>query len=235
MKRIFLFAMLATAFSAMGQKDGKERKRIEGSGNVITRDVSVHSFDQLEASGLFNLQLSQGDKEQVKVEAEDNLQELFIIKNEGSTLSITMKKEMNINAKKKMKVHVTFKKLKSMDLRMVGGTSSDERLSFDDLKLKNQSVGSLNLDLSAQSLQMDNESVGSVKLSGKAVNAVIKSSSVGSIQAGEFVVQKMEINNNGVGSAEVNASKELIVSDSFLGKVKNKGGATVKKTNKTVI
>jgi hypothetical protein len=87
----------------------------------------------------------------------------------------------------------------------------------------------------SQSLKMDTESVGNVKLTGKAENAVIKSSSVGSIQAGEFVVQKMDINNSGVGSAVVNAAKELIVVDSFLGKVKNKGGAAVKKSNKTVI
>jgi hypothetical protein len=38
-----------------------------------------------------------------------------------------------------------------------------------------------------------------------------------------------------VGSAVVNAAKELIVSDSFLGKVKNKGSAAVKKTNKKEI
>ncbi len=233
MKRIVLFALLALTFTAQAQKE--EKKRIEGSGNLVTREVTVQSFDELDASGLFNLRLSQGDKEQVKIEAEDNLQELFIVKNEGSKLSISMKKNVNINTKKKMNVYVTFKKLKLLDLSMVGGTYSDEPLSFADLRLKNQSVGSVDLDLSAQSLKMDNESVGSVKLTGKAENAVIKSSSVGSIQAGEFVVQKMDINNSGVGSAVVNATKELIVSDSFLGKVKNKGGAAVKKTNKTVI
>jgi hypothetical protein len=138
MKRIVLFALLATAFTAQAQKE--ERKRIEGSGNVITRDVAVQSFDELDASGLFNLRLSQGDKEQVKIEAEDNLQELFIVKNEGSKLSISMKKNMNINTKKKMNVYVTFKKLKLMDLSMVGGTYSDELLSFADLKLTNKSV-----------------------------------------------------------------------------------------------
>ena len=233
MKRIFVIALLASVFTAQAQKE--ERKRIEGSGNVINREVAVQSFDELDASGLFNLRLSQGDKEQVKIEAEDNLQELFIVRMEGSKLSISMKKNVNINTKKKMNVYVTFKKLKAMDLSMVGGTYSDEPLSFADLRLNNQSVGSVNLDLSAQSMRMDNESVGSVKLTGKAENAIIKSSSVGSIQAGEFVVQKMDINNSGVGSAVVNAAKELIVSDSFLGKVKNKGGAVVKKTNKTVI
>ena len=234
---LVMLAITALGFSAMAQKNDKykDKERIEGSGNVITKEVAVKSFNELTANGVFNLQLSQGDKEQVKIEAEDNLMDLFIVENEGSMLTIRMKKDVSINTEKKMKVYVTFKTLKSMNLSMVGGTSSDDKLKFSELKIKNQSVGSVNLNMTLQTLHLENESVGTLKLAGSADNAVIKSNSVGSVQAGDFVVQKMEIDNNGVGSATVNAEKELKVSDSFLGKVSNKGNATVKKKNKVVI
>jgi hypothetical protein len=234
---LFMLAVVAMGFSTMAQKNDKydDKDRIEGSGNVITKDITVKSFDELNASGVFNLLLSQGDKESLKIEADDNLMDLFIIENEGSTLKIKMKKNSNFNSKKQLKVYVTFKTLKSMDLGMVGGTTSDEKLKFTDLKLKNQSVGSVNLNMTLQTLNMENQSVGSVKLEGSAENAVVKNNSVGSINAGNFVVQKMDIENNGVGSATVNAEKELKYSDSFLGKVSNRGNATVKKKNKVVI
>ena len=237
-KNLFLMlAITALGFSTMAQKNDKydDKDRIEGSGNVITKDITVKSFDELNASGVFNLLLSQGDKESLKIEADDNLMDLFIIENEGSTLTIKMKKNSNFNSKKQLKVYVTFKTLKSMDLGMVGGTSSDEKLKFAELKLKNQSVGSVSLNMTLQTLNMENQSVGSVKLEGSAENAVVKNNSVGSINAGNFVVQKMDIENNGVGSATVNAEKELKYSDSFLGKVSNRGNATVKKKNKVVI
>ena len=237
-KNLFLMlAITALGFSSMAQKNDKydDKDRIEGSGNVITKEISVKSFDELNASGVFNLLLSQGDKESLRIEADDNLMDLFIIENEGSTLKIKMKKNSNFNSKKQLKVYVTFKTLKSMDLGMVGGTSSDEKLKFADLKLKNQSVGSVSLNMTLQTLNMENQSVGSVKLEGSAENAVVKNNSVGSINAGNFVVQKMDIENNGVGSATVNAEKELKYSDSFLGKVSNRGNATVKKKNKVVI
>jgi hypothetical protein len=237
-KNLFLMlAIIALGFSTMAQKNDKydDKDRIEGSGNVITKDITVKSFDELIASGVFNLLLSQGDKESLKIEADDNLMDLFIIENNGSTLTIKMKKNSNFNSKKQLKVYVTFKTLKSMDLGMVGGTSSDEKLKFADLKLKNQSVGSVSLNMTLQTLNMENQSVGSVKLEGSAENAVVKNNSVGSINAGNFVVQKMDIENNGVGSATVNAEKELKYSDSFLGKVSNRGNATVKKKNKVVI
>ena len=237
-KNLFLMLVItAFSFSLQAQKNDNydDKDRIEGSGNVITKDISVKSFDELDASGVFNLQLSQGDKETLRIEADDNLMDLFIVENEGSTLKIKMKKNSNFNSKKQLKVYITFKNLKSMNLGMVGGTSSDDKLKFTDLKLKNQSVGSVSLNMTLQTLNMENQSVGSVKLEGSAENAIVKNSSVGSINAGNFVVQKMEIDNTGVGSATVNAEKELKYSDSFLGKVSNRGNATVKKKNKVVI
>jgi len=230
---LFVIALFLLQSGAFAQKDNKDR--IEGSGHVITREIPVKSFDKLDASGVFSLHLSQGNREEVKIEADDNLQDLFTVESDGSTLKIGMKKNADFKSKNKLKVFVTFKNLTSLDLSMVGSTVSDEKLSFKDLAFSNSSVGSVNLSLAASSLHLDNNSVGNLKLSGNAEHAVITSNSVGGIRAGDFLVQVMEIENSGVGSAEVNAEKELKVSDSFLGKVRNKGNATVKRKNKTVI
>jgi hypothetical protein len=238
MKRIVLTTVVLLTgmmISNSAFSQDKDKKRIEGSGNVITKDVPVQPFDELTASGVFSVLLTQGDKEQVKIEAEDNLQELFEVSNDGSRLKIGMKKDVNFNSKKKIKVYITFRKLKNMELSMVGNISSDASLSFDDLKIKNSSVGSVDLKMTAQTLDVDNKSVGSVKLNGKAESAKIRNNGVGHIEAASFVVQRMDIDNSGVGSAEVNAEKELKVKDSFLGKVVNKGSATARRMNKVVI
>ena len=230
-----LFLMTLPATTVFSQKDKDKEPKIEGSGNIVTKEVAVQPFDQLEASGVFNVVLTQGAKESVKIEAEDNLQPLFEVKNDGSKLMVDMKKDSHFNSKKKMTVYITFKNLKSMDLKMVGNVSSEGNLNFGDLSLANKSVGSVDLALNAQRLDIKNKSVGNLKLSGKANNAVIRSNSVGAIKASELLVQTMDIDNDGVGSAEVNAVKELKVKDSFLGKVKNAGSATAKRINKVVI
>ncbi len=226
---ILLSILSFTSGFAQEKEKDSDKPKIEGSGNVITRDIAIQSFDELQASGVFNVVLTQGSKESVKIEAEDNLQDLFEVKNEGKKLIVSMKKDSHFNSKKKMVVYISFKNLKSMDLKMVGNLTSEGNLNFDNLSLDNKSVGSVELKLAAQKLDIKNKSVGNLKLSGKAENAVIKSNSVGSIKASDFVVQMMDIDNDGVGSAEVNAIKELKVKESFLGKVKNVGAATVKK------
>jgi len=223
-------ATVTPGFAQKKEKDwDKDRPKIVGSGNVITKEVTVQPFDELEASGVFNVVLTQGGKEALKIEAEDNLQQLFEVKNEGKKLIVSMKKDSHFDSKKKMIVYITFKNLKTMDLKMVGNLTSEGNLNFDNLSLDNKSVGSVDLKLAAQKLDIKNKSVGSLKLSGKADNAVIKSNSVGSIKASDLIVQTLDIDNDGVGGADVNVAKEIKVKESFLGKVRNVGAATIKK------
>ena len=86
--------------------------------------------------------------------------------------------------------------------------------------------------LTATKLELENKSVGNVTLKGKVEDVVVKNKGVGELEAGNLVVQTMDIENNSVGNAEVNAEKSLKVKDSFLGKVKNKGAAQVRRMNK---
>ena len=230
-KILFGVACLLITQAALAQKD---RETIEGNGKLVTRDVTIGSFDALSAKGIYELKLAQASKETVKIEADENLQELIQVSNEGSRLVIRMKdmENKNLKTKNKMRVYVTFKNLKEMELSTVGNVGSDEALSFDNLQLENKSVGNVDLKLTANKIDLKNKSVGNVTLSGKAQDAVVRNSGVGSLEAGNFVVQTMNIENTGVGNAEVNAEKDLKVKDSFLGKVKNKGGATVRKMNR---
>lgn len=233
MKQFILFS-LASLIMAGAYAQDKKKETIEGNGKTVTRDVKVSSFNSLKASGVYELRLSQGNLETVKIEADENLQEYFNVKSDGNQLVIDMDKMNNKNFKSsnKMKVFITFKNLKELELKTVGNVSSEEALSFDDLNLDAKSVGNIDLNLNAKKLDLDNKSVGNVKLSGKATEAVVRNKGVGSLQAGNFVVQTMDIENDGVGGAEVNAQKDLKVKDNFLGKVTNKGSASVRKMNK---
>jgi hypothetical protein len=231
MLSVFAIAGLLSTASAQD----KQNEAIEGNGKLVTRDIAVQSFDELKASGVYELKLTQGDKESVKIEADENLQELFTVKNDGSQLNIEMKKNINIRGMTRVKVYITFRNLKSIDLNTVGNVSTENQLTFADLTLKNKSVGNVDLNFTANKLDLKNSSVGNVKLQGKAQNAVFKNSGVGNLRAGDFLVQSLDIDNSGVGNAEVNAEKELKVNENMLGKVTNKGAAPVKKSNKVVI
>lgn len=236
MRKTILAVAAAIAISGAVHAQKEKREAIEGNGNLVTKEIPVSSFESLKASGVFELKLSQG-VESVKIEADENLQQYFDVRNNGKQLVIEMKdtKNKNWNVKNKMRVYVGFKMLKEMELNMVGDVKADASLAFTDLHIKNNSVGKVSLDLSATRLELKNSSVGEVELSGKAQSAVVRNNGVGTLDAGRFVVQTMNIDNDGVGGAEVNAEKELTVNDSMLSRVKNKGAAPVRKRNKVQI
>jgi hypothetical protein len=236
MKR-FLLAATVGILGVSTLSAQNNRETIEGNGKLVARDVSITSFSELEASGVYELKLTQGNTESVKIEADENLQEYFTVTNEGSKLVIDTKKikNKNLKGKTKMKVYVTFKNLKSMELNTVGNVQSENQLAFNDFDLKSKSVGNVNLKLTANKINIDNKGVGNVELEGKAQDAVVKNKGVGSLEASDFIVQTMDIDNSGVGGASVNAQKTLKVKDSFLSKVSNKGSAPVRKMNKVAI
>ncbi len=234
MKKIWIALIVALVFVLTTQAQDKKNNQVEGNGKMVTKEVTVTSFDGLKASGIFELVLLQGDKESVKIVADENLQDLFDVHLDGSRLILDMKRTAHIrlNSKNQMKVYVTFKKLKDIELNTVGHVVCDQSLTFDELVVKNKNIGNVDLHITANKLDLFNTSIGNLKLSGMAKDAQVKNSGVGAIRAGNFIVQAMNIENTGVGNVEVNAIKNLKVKDSFLGKVTNKGMAPVRKMNK---
>lgn len=237
MRNVFFLATLTLFVFASANAQKSNRETVEGNGNTVSRDVAVSSFEKLKASGVYELKLVQGDKEAVKIEADENLQQYFNVTNDGQALVIDMKalKNVNLRNKGRMRVYVTFKNLKELDISTVGSVDAEKELSFADLEIKNASVGKVDLRLSANTVKLKNSSVGKVVLAGKAQSADFRNSGVGSLDAGSFVVQTLNIENSGVGSATVNAEKDLKVKDNRLGRVKNKGTAPVRKNNRVQI
>lgn len=234
MKQILFVSFFTCLFSGLS---AQKQQTIEGNGNIITRNMPVKSFNSIDVSGVFELKMTQGDQESVKLEGDENLLQYISVQNTGSELVIDMEKLKNINfkTKKSLQVHLTFKRLDSMEFGLVGNVVSVNALKFNDIKIKNTGVGNVDLDLTAQSIQLKNKGVGDITLKGTASNASIMSAGVGSVDAASFAVQTMNVDISGVGSAKVNAAKDVKVKSNGLGSVKNVGAAPMPKKLRTTV
>jgi hypothetical protein len=229
-----LLLLMFCSLSVIAQK----HKTVNPSGNIITRDVDVSSFNSVRAEGLYELVLLQGDKESVKIEADDNLQDLFKVSNDGGTLVIDMPelKNSNINFndedrhhKLNLKVYVTFKQLSALNVGIIGTVRCTTPLKVDAFKIDSKNVGNIELQLNADKLTVTNKGVGNITLSGSATDAIITNAGVGKFDGENLIVQTMNIDNSGVGNADVHVEKDLKIKQSFLGKVENSGKAKERK------
>jgi len=219
---ILLLAFLTSTNYTYAQKKWK------GDGNVVKEERTISAFEQLELNGVFNVYLSQGEKEKVFVETDQNLQVLVETVYENGKLIIKSKKGVNKIKSTKMNVYVTIADISYLEIGGVGNTSCDNKLSLDNLTLEVSGVGNTNLELDCKQLKAELSPVGNIELMGEAETASIENSGVGNLNAYDFQIQNLDLENSGIGNAKVYAAKELSVENSGMGNLFYKGNAVLK-------
>jgi len=224
---LLITGMTFSTFVACAQK-------LSGNGNVVTKERNITPFTQLEIKGVFNVFLNQGEKETVKVETDENLQDIVEAVNEGSTLTVQLKKGESYKKSTKMNVYVTLKDLTKLDINGVGNVEST-LLTLADLRLDVSGVGNSSLELKCKSLDADITGVGNIKLKGSSDEAKLNVSGTGNLKAFDFHVKKLTADVSGVGSTDLCAEEEISISSSGIGSVSYTGAAVVKKIHSTGI
>ena len=106
MKKIFFLSVIAIIILSSCSYIGG--KRVSGNGNIVTREHTVGSFHNVDVSGALSVYVKMDSAQQpVKVETDENLQELIEITESNGTLYISPRDNFNLNPSRKVKVYVS--------------------------------------------------------------------------------------------------------------------------------
>ncbi len=202
--------------------DGK-RKTVEGSGKVISEDREVKPFKEMEVTGIFDVFITQGDHESVRVEADDNLVQYIVTENKGEVLSISSDCKVNIKKPTKMIVHVTVKSLSRVDVQGIGDVKSKNALQGKKFIMDVSGVGDVALEVNYSSIEMDYNGVGNITLKGKVDKISLDCSGVGDVDTYELVAREVNLDQSGVGDTKVYAQETIDIDFSGVGDVHYKG------------
>jgi putative autotransporter adhesin-like protein len=164
----------------------------------------------------------------VKVEADNNILPLILTDVQNNVLTIKQKENTSISKMSKINVYVTFVDLAELRTEGVGMVKSGNKLHFNDLTLDLKGVGATKLDLDVVRLNIHSEIVGALLLSGKAGEVTIKHKGIGAIEAFGLKAEKLSLESDGIGKAEIFASKELSIDTKGMGGVEYKGNPPTK-------
>lgn len=229
MRKLFLIALPLSALILISSCRGCGEK---GNGHVVTETRQVKPFTKISIEGTFPVEISQtGGPESVKVEADENLQDLIEVRNDGDWLYINTRDKASIRRFKKMKVYININKLCELDFKSVGNLSTSNTLKLDSLELSSESVGKLDFDIDADFLRANLNSVGSTTLSGHVREVRINNKSVGVLSAYDLKAGTLMIHNTAIGSAEVYADSAFYIRSSAIGTLYYKGPGEVKELN----
>jgi len=194
---------------------------IEGNGKIVTEERNVSEFNGIEASGAFNIVLNEGTQNTVKVEADENIIKNIITEVKGNTLKLFT--DTTINNPKKMNLIITYKNLISIESSGACKILGNSEIKTEHFSLNMSGATDVNLKLSVVSLNTVLSGTGSIDISGNADNQNIELSGASSFNAFNFITNITTIDLSGVGSAKINAIKEINGELSGVGSIHYKG------------
>ncbi|MDI1323833.1 MAG: DUF2807 domain-containing protein [Algoriphagus sp.] len=230
----FNFAFLVALIFLMGACTISTDKSTKGD-DLATEDRSISEFSQLSVHGVFNLYLSQGDKESLRIEADEQTMDKIIIKNVGEKLIIELEEGVELFDREQINIYLTIKDIDSFEFEGVGNIKTEEVLRLNDLDLKGDGVGNTKLELEADRIDAEFNIVGNVTLSGKVETIDLKNNGLGNVDASDLKTQYMTLNSNGIGNVEVYCEKEISITANGIGKVTYSGDPEVKKLDRSGI
>ena len=165
---------------------------INGNGDVTTTERELNgSFNEIRASRGLNVIITQGNKEQVTVEADENLQDIIITEIEGNTLKITT--TQNIASSSSKKIYVTFDDLESIDVSSGSWISSENTINTESIELETSSGSGLELALKTNHVICNSSSGSQLKLSGSATSITARASSGSGISASNLETESADV------------------------------------------
>ncbi len=142
---------------------------IKGNGNVTRQDRQLNSFSALDVGGAFHVFLTQGDKEFVTVEADENLLDVISTEVRGNTLVI--KTTEDIRNSEALNIYLTFKELDEMEISGACQLVGENKMKFRNLDLECSGASDVELKLAAQELSLDFSGASQIELYGSAESA----------------------------------------------------------------
>ena len=210
-------------------RHGIFKSGVSGNGNVTTENRTVGKFTKLDLDGVFKTIITQdGGPAWVKVETDQNLQQMVEVSNEGETLNISTKNSIGFNNPTRMIVYVNVAEISAIANKCVGMVESKGTVKTPELYLKIDAVGKTSLNIEVQKLTAKINSVGATVLSGSATVADLDNNSVGKLEAYDLKTDTLNIKNNSVGAVELYADKEISIDHNGVGSLHYKGTAVVK-------
>ncbi|MGZ7047016.1 MAG: head GIN domain-containing protein [Methanobacterium sp.] len=179
-----------------------------GSGKVINQTRDVASFNQIDFNGAGELIITQGDKESVTVQADDNLMNNIKTSVNNNKLTISFDNNMPVPTQP-VKIYVTVKDLNSINVTGTGLVKSDN-LNVNGLTLTINGAGNSTLNnLNAQTLNITLSGAGTITTSGNVNEQNMQISGAGEYNAGNLTSKIATVTINGGGKSTVKVSDTL--------------------------
>jgi hypothetical protein len=227
-KSILLLMSVCVMILGSTSLQAQKWQKVRGEGPAVKQDRDGGKFNEIHTHGSFNVEITDGATNSVKVEAQQNLQQYIEVENRGGELHIRNKEGYNIQPDGEITIYVTAPSLKGIYLAGSGNVKSTNQLNGSDVfEIKSAGSGNVTIDIETASLKTSIAGSGNVTLKGKTSDLEGKIAGSGNIRAKDLQSANTSVQISGSGNAEVVATQKLNTNIAGSGDVKYWGNASV--------
>ncbi|WP_430928965.1 head GIN domain-containing protein [Polaribacter marinivivus] len=196
--------------------------RVNGNRNVVTADRSTsQKFTKIKVSTGLDLYLSQGSKNKVTLEADENLHDIIITEVNDGVLKIYSEK--NIWQAKARKVYVTVKNLEGLTATSGSDVYTEDVLKVETIKVSATSGADIRIALDADTVETSATSGSDIRISGTANNHTSSANSGASIEAYKLISKNATVQVSSGADINIYASESINAKASSGGDIDFKG------------
>lgn len=200
-----------------------------GSGDIVTETRTIASFNGVSVSGDFNVDIKTGEKQDVVVEADDNLIKNIQTDVVNGTLRIKTTDRNLRNAH--LNVHISVPSIDNLSASAAANIEVKNILNSEKtVTFKASSAASITAEVKAPAVKAEASSAAEIKLTGRTRDFTGTTSSAANIKALDLLAENTVISSSSGASAHVHASVSLDASASSGADITYRGGANVKKS-----
>ncbi len=237
MKSISKFLLAVLLIAGSGYTFAKPHPTAKVSAYEIV-DRHLSGFNGINVAGSFDVYITQGSTESVKVEAPSDVIDRIITEVNGGVLKVYNKNDgWNwgdwFGHHKKIVVYVVVKDVNSINLSGSGDVFFKEGITTNSLNLHVSGSGDMTGRVEVKTLESSISGSGDMKLSGHAGSCTVSLVGSGDYTARNLLTVNTAVRVTGSGDAQINASEKVDASVQGSGDVHYTGGARNINSNKT--
>lgn len=210
MKRIGIIMTLSMSLLFVLQSCTYDARTIRGTGELKSEIVTTRSFDAIELNSIINLEISQSETQEIKIEAQENLMEFIEVYVYNNTLYIDAIKSYNLRPGKPITVYVATTEIQSLSSKGTGNIVGTERFQLDSpLNLNIDGTGDIDFAWDyAEFVTIESDGTGDMFLSGNATDLYVDIDGTGNLNF-DGEVYDSEFDIDGTGSCFIDGKTEI--------------------------
>lgn len=205
---------------------------ITKSKRVANDERNVSGFRGISSSGSFDVKITMGSKESLRLEGDDDVIKEIETKVENGILKIRNKKQGNWNwrsMRNKVTIYITAKSLNSITLSGSGDISVKGIVKATKLTNVLSGSGSISLTADADEYSGTLSGSGELDVRGSAERAMIKIGGSGDFEGRDFKTSVADVKVSGSGNVTIRAEKQLNAAVSGSGDISYIGNPKVER------